>query len=233
MSRLGREAFKSTPAMATTTAITIATGIMANARNYGPLVCTRRSWANKVREIANDIAKCAGEDSFAIPLPTGRSCMAWGQVAEASMGALLGPGHRLPPERLRTQRSLARWPLAMVARAYMPDPRTDVLGRPEIFPLEFRHTLKQAKSAAAAPSMAPFPPPAISCRAPCARPPPGSRESNHGKPEGQRQLRPKTLPLDQIRRRRSRRRQAVLRRYPQRRSNPDHNRHNFRIRTLA
>jgi hypothetical protein len=35
-----------------------------NVRNYGPLVCTRRSWANKVKETANDIAKCA-EDSFA------------------------------------------------------------------------------------------------------------------------------------------------------------------------
>ena len=69
---MGREAFRSTPAMATTTAITIATGVMANARNYGPLVCTRRSWANKVGETANDIAKCAGEDSFAIPLLTGR-----------------------------------------------------------------------------------------------------------------------------------------------------------------
>jgi hypothetical protein len=33
MSRLGREAFKSTPPMATTIAITIATGVMANARN--------------------------------------------------------------------------------------------------------------------------------------------------------------------------------------------------------
>jgi hypothetical protein len=49
--------------MATTTAITIAT-VMANARNYGPRVCTRRSWANKVRETANDIAKCAGEDKL-------------------------------------------------------------------------------------------------------------------------------------------------------------------------
>jgi hypothetical protein len=49
--------------MAITTAITITT-VVANARNYGPLVCTRRSWANKVRETASDIAKCA-EDSFA------------------------------------------------------------------------------------------------------------------------------------------------------------------------
>ncbi len=63
---MGREAFKSTPAMATTTTITIATGVMANARNYGQLVCTRRRWASKVRETADDIAKCAGEDSFAI-----------------------------------------------------------------------------------------------------------------------------------------------------------------------
>lgn len=38
---------------------------------YGPLACTRRIWANKVRETANNIAKCAGEDSFALPLPTG------------------------------------------------------------------------------------------------------------------------------------------------------------------
>jgi hypothetical protein len=41
------------------------------------------------------------------------------------------------------------------------------------------------------------------------------------------------LRLDQVRRRQSRQRQAVLRRYPQRRSNSEHNRHNFRIRTLG
>jgi hypothetical protein len=52
--------------MAITTAITITT-VVANARNYGPLVCTRRSWAKKVRETASDIAKCA-EDSFACGL---------------------------------------------------------------------------------------------------------------------------------------------------------------------
>ena len=56
----------------TTKAITIALGVMANARNYVLLVCTRRSWAKKVRKTANDIAKCAGEDSFATPLPAGR-----------------------------------------------------------------------------------------------------------------------------------------------------------------
>lgn len=40
------------------------------------------------------------------------------------------------------------------------------------------------KSAAAAPSTAPFPPPATSCSAPSARPPPGSRPSISGTPNG-------------------------------------------------
>lgn len=41
-----------------------------------------------------------------------------------------------------------------------------------------------AKSAAAAPSTAPYPPPATSCKAPSARPPPGSRESTSAIPNG-------------------------------------------------
>ena len=45
--------------MATTRAITIATTRESTAENSEQLVCTRRSWANKVRETANDIAKCA------------------------------------------------------------------------------------------------------------------------------------------------------------------------------
>jgi hypothetical protein len=40
------------------------------------------------------------------------------------------------------------------------------------------------KRAAAAPSMAPFPPPATSCRAPNGSPPPGSRESTTATPKG-------------------------------------------------
>jgi hypothetical protein len=43
----------------------------ANVGNCGLLACTKKSWANKVRETANDIAKCA-RNSFAIPLPPGR-----------------------------------------------------------------------------------------------------------------------------------------------------------------
>ena len=45
--------------------------VEANAGNCGLLACTKKSWANKVRETANGIAKCA-RNSFAIPLPTGR-----------------------------------------------------------------------------------------------------------------------------------------------------------------
>jgi hypothetical protein len=45
--------------MATARAITIATMRESTAENFEQLVCTRRSWANKVRETANDIAKCA------------------------------------------------------------------------------------------------------------------------------------------------------------------------------
>jgi hypothetical protein len=45
--------------------------VEANVGNYGLLACTKKSWANKVRETANGIAKCA-RNSFAIPLPIGR-----------------------------------------------------------------------------------------------------------------------------------------------------------------
>ena len=45
--------------------------VEANVGNCGLLACTKKSWANKVRETANGIAKCA-RNSFALPLPTGR-----------------------------------------------------------------------------------------------------------------------------------------------------------------
>ena len=45
--------------------------VEANVGNCGQLACTKKSWANKVRETANGIAKCA-RNSFVIPLPTGR-----------------------------------------------------------------------------------------------------------------------------------------------------------------
>ena len=45
--------------------------VESNVGNCGLLACTKKSWANKVRETANGIAKCA-RNSFAIPLPTGR-----------------------------------------------------------------------------------------------------------------------------------------------------------------
>jgi hypothetical protein len=38
--------------------------VEANVGNCGLLACTKKSWANKVRETANDIAKCAGEDKL-------------------------------------------------------------------------------------------------------------------------------------------------------------------------
>lgn len=47
-----------------------------------------------------------------------------------------------------------------------------------------RATTRPANSAAAAPSMAPLPPPAISCSAPSASLPPGSRESSSAIPKG-------------------------------------------------
>src|SRR6516165_10474661 len=57
-----------------------------------------------------------------------------------------------------------------------------------------RAAMSAEKSAAAAPSMAPLPPPATSCSAPRASPPPGSRESNSASPKGStdlaRRLRP-------------------------------------------
>jgi hypothetical protein len=60
VSRLGREASESS-LMATTMAGRPSVG------NCGRLVSTRRSWANKVKVIANGIAKGAGKISFAIP----------------------------------------------------------------------------------------------------------------------------------------------------------------------
>ena len=42
----------------------------ANEGKHGLLACTKKSWANKVRETANGIAKGA-RNSFAIPVPTG------------------------------------------------------------------------------------------------------------------------------------------------------------------
>jgi hypothetical protein len=43
----------------------------ANVGNCGLRACTKKSWANKVRETANGIAKCV-RNSFAILLPTDR-----------------------------------------------------------------------------------------------------------------------------------------------------------------
>ena len=56
----------------------------ANVGNCGLLACTKKSWANKVRETANGIAKCA-RNSFAILLPTGRFIPRGGQSEEARM----------------------------------------------------------------------------------------------------------------------------------------------------
>jgi hypothetical protein len=43
--------------------------VEANVGNCGLLACTKKSWASKVRETANGIAKCARNS---LPLPTGR-----------------------------------------------------------------------------------------------------------------------------------------------------------------
>ena len=69
--------------------------VEANVGNCGQRACTKKSWANKVKETANGIAKCA-RNSFAIPLPTGRFMHAWGQSEEARMLPLLGPGSSAP-----------------------------------------------------------------------------------------------------------------------------------------
>ena len=57
--------------------------VEANVGNCGLLACTKKSWANKVRGTADDIAKCA-RSSFAIPLPTGRFMHRVGTSEEAS-----------------------------------------------------------------------------------------------------------------------------------------------------
>ena len=76
-----------------------------NVGNCGLLACTKKSWANKVRETANGIAKCA-RNSFAIPLPTGRFMHEVGQSEEARMLPLLGPGSSAPARALSTPGSL-------------------------------------------------------------------------------------------------------------------------------
>jgi hypothetical protein len=75
--------------------------VEANVGNCGLLACTKKSWANKVREIADDIAKCA-RSSFAIPLPTGRVMHRVGTVGGGQRMTYSGQGHMLRPERLRT-----------------------------------------------------------------------------------------------------------------------------------
>ena len=79
--------------------------VEANVGNCGLLACTKKSWANKVRETANGIAKCA-RNSFAIPLPTGRFMHAWGQSEETRMLPLLGPGSSALARALSPPRSL-------------------------------------------------------------------------------------------------------------------------------
>ena len=75
--------------------------VEANVGNCGLLACTKKSWANKVRETADDIAKCA-RSSFATRLPTGRFMHRVGTVGGGQRMTLLGPGHLLRPERLPT-----------------------------------------------------------------------------------------------------------------------------------
>jgi hypothetical protein len=53
--------------------------VEANVGNCGLLARTKKSWANKVGETANVIAKCA-RNSFAISLPIGRFMHAVGTV---------------------------------------------------------------------------------------------------------------------------------------------------------
>src|SRR5690606_28851523 len=57
-----------------------------------------------------------------------------------------------------------------------------------------RAAMPAAKSAAAAPSIAPLPPPATSCRAPSASPPPGRRESTSATPKGSTDLARRSRP---------------------------------------
>jgi len=70
--------------------------VEANVGNCGLLACTKKSWANKVRETANGIAKCA-RNSFAIPLPTDRfmhvvGTVGGGQDVTFTRAILIGSG---------------------------------------------------------------------------------------------------------------------------------------------
>ena len=77
----------------------------ANVGNCGLLACTKKSWANKVRETANDIAKCA-RNSFAIPLPTGRLMHGLGTVGGAEDVTFTRARVSAPARVLSTPRSL-------------------------------------------------------------------------------------------------------------------------------
>ena len=72
----------------------------ANVGNCGLLACTKKSWANKVRETANDIAKCA-RNSFVIPLPTGRFMhgvgTVGGQYVTFTRAGVIGSGPSVCP----------------------------------------------------------------------------------------------------------------------------------------
>jgi hypothetical protein len=79
--------------------------VEVNVGNCGLLACTKKSWANKVRETANVIAKCAC-NSFAIPLPTGRfmrgvGTVGGGQHVTFTQARVIGSGPSALPGRLR------------------------------------------------------------------------------------------------------------------------------------
>src|ERR1700722_15252290 len=79
--------------------------VEANVGNCGLLACTKKSWANKVRETANGIAKCA-RNSFALPLPTGRFMHGVGTVRGGQDVAFTRARSSAPARALPTPRSL-------------------------------------------------------------------------------------------------------------------------------
>ena len=75
----------------------------ANVGNCGLLACTKKSWANKVRETANGIAKCAC-NSFAIPPASGRfmhnvGTVGGGQDVTFTRAGVIGSGPSLSTPR--------------------------------------------------------------------------------------------------------------------------------------
>ena len=109
--------------------------VEANVGNCGQLACTKKSWANKVRETANGIAKCA-RNSFALPLPTGRfmhgvGTVRGGQDVAFTRARVIGSGPSAVASAKPTAVSVTSFPeIAPSTVDHVGDERFQLLQRP-------------------------------------------------------------------------------------------------------